>query len=406
MQPAGPRSPEAGPSRAGFWLYTAHLWAVFAIAVSNVLLGLTVLVAPWSIPRRAAAWRPGRALLQPLALYVLALLASIAASYEPRRSLGAMSEIFSLATLLLALFLVRGEGPARRIVNGLIVVSTLFALSGLAQFLWDFGGINHRIRGPFSHYMTFSGVLLIADLLLGAQIVASPAARKSAWRWAALALLNLALLGSLTRSAWMGVLVGFTLLVLLRAPKLLLAYLPAAALFVLLAPVPVLSRALSIAKPSDRSNYDRLCMVKAGVRMVSERPLFGLGPDLVKRRYPIYREPTAPRFTVPHLHNSLLQLTAERGLVSLIAYLWLMGAGLWIAWRRFRAEGGPWGGRADLYLGVLAALVGFNFAGLFENNWGDTEVQRLVLFVLALPLCAQFREEAVAAGETPEVEAA
>jgi O-antigen ligase len=147
-------------------------------------------------------------------------------------------------------------------------------------------------------------------------------------------------------------------------------------------------------------------MVKAGVRMVSERPLFGLGPDLVKRRYPIYREPTAPRFTVPHLHNSLLQLTAERGIASLAAYVWLMGAGLWGAWRRFRAEGGPWGGRADLYLGVLAAVVGFNFAGLFENNWGDTEVQRLVLFVLALPLCVHAIESQAAPAEAPEAGAA
>ncbi len=405
MQPAGERPPEALPSRAGFWLYAAHLWAVFAIAVSNVLLGLTVLVAPWSLPRRAASWRRSLGLLRPLGFYVLALLLSIAASYEPRRSLGAVSEIFSLATLVLALLLVRGEDAVRRIVNGLIVVSTLFALSGLAQFLWDYGGINNRIRGPFSHYMTFSGVLLVADLLLGAQMVASPLARKSAWRWAALAVLNLALLGSLTRSAWMGVLVGFTLLLLLRAPKLILAYLPAAALFVLLVPVPVLSRALSIAKPSDRSNYDRLCMIKAGMRMVSERPLFGLGPDLVKRRYPIYREPTAPRFTVPHLHNSVLQLAAERGIVSLVAYAWLMGAGLWAAWRRFRAEGGAWGGRADLYLGVVVAIVGFNFAGLFENNWGDTEVQRLVLFLLALPWCVQAAEEESAPAGAPAVAA-
>ncbi len=114
----------------------------------------------------------------------------------------------------------------------------------------------------------------------------------------------------------------------------------------------------------------------------------------MKRRYPIYREPTAPRFTVPHLHNNILQLGAERGLVSLVAFGWLMFAGVWAAWRQFRAEGGAWGGRADLYLGVLAALAGFNFAGLFENNWGDTEVQRLVLFLLAVPLCVETPEAA------------
>jgi hypothetical protein len=34
---------------------------------------------------------------------------------------------------------------------------------------------------------------------------------------------------------------------------------------------------------------------------------------------------------------------------------------------------------------VLLALLAFNVAGLFEANWRDTEVQRLLLFVLAMP---------------------
>jgi len=58
-----------------------------------------------------------------------------------------------------------------------------------------------------------------------------------------------------------------------------------------------------------------------------------------------------------------------------------MGAAL----SRFRAEGGFNGPRADLLLGTFLALVAFNVAALFENNWGDSEVQRLVLFVLAVP---------------------
>ena len=36
---------------------------------------------------------------------------------------------------------------------------------------------------------------------------------------------------------------------------------------------------------------------------------------------------------------------------------------------------------------MILALFAFNVAGLFENNWGDTEVQRPVLFLLALPFC-------------------
>ena len=110
---------------------------------------------------------------------------------------------------------------------------------------------------------------------------------------------------------------------------------------------------------------------------------------MVEERYPIYRQPTAPRYLVPHLHNSFLQLAAERGLVSLAAYLWLMAASLRLAWRRYRFEGCEAGPRADLYLGTIVALAAFNLAGLFEYNWGDTEVQRLALFLLALPFCLE-----------------
>ena len=97
-------------------------------------------------------------------------------------------------------------------------------------------------------------------------------------------------------------------------------------MFVALAPVPLLHRVTSIVDLRDTSNYDRLCMLEAGVTMVRERPVFGLGPDLVKRRYPIYRPPAAPRYEVPHLHNSLLQLAAERGLPALASYLGLTAA--------------------------------------------------------------------------------
>jgi O-antigen ligase len=92
---------------------------------------------------------------------------------------------------------------------------------------------------------------------------------------------------------------------------------------------------------------------------------------------------------VPHLHNGFLQLAAERGLPALAAYLAMMGLALRAGWRGFRAGGGFAGPRADLYLGAVLALAAFNLGGLFENSWGDTEVQRLALFTLALPLCVE-----------------
>jgi len=258
-------------------------------------------------------------------------------------------------------------------------------------------------------------VLLICDVLLVTQMVCGRAAR-SVWRWGALALINAALVGTMTRGAWVAL--GGALLCLLavygrrggrrrpgpagepraasreppREPRhrgrryAAICAMALLAVF-LAAPPSVLRRASSIFDLRDPSNYDRLCMLDAGLHMIAERPFVGLGPDMVDHRYEIYRQPTAPRYWVPHLHNSFLEIAAERGLPSLAAYLWMMIAGVRLALRRYRAEGGLAGERAELYLGSVLALLAFNLAGLFENNWGDAEVKRLALFALMMPFC-------------------
>lgn len=379
---------ESRPERTGYWLFFSHLATVFSIAASNILLGVTLLSLPWT-RRRRVDWAGLAPLLVPLGFYVLWLAGSIAASYDPRTSLRGLTEIFTLTTLVLAPLCARGERQVRLLVDVLIGVAALLACLGLSQYLVGYGGLDRRIRGPFSHYMTFSGFLLVCDLLLVASLVYDGRWRgyRGLWRWGALAAINVALLGSYTRNAWVALAVALTVLVLLRAPRLILAYVPAAVLFIALAPVPLLHRVVSITDLRDSSNYDRLCMLEAGLTMVRERPLFGCGPELVERRYAIYRSPSAPRYEIPHLHNSLLEIAAERGLPALASYLWLTLASAAAAWRRFKAEGGRRGPRADLYVGVMLALLAFNVAGLFENNWGDTEVQRPLLFVLALPFC-------------------
>ena len=43
------------------------------------------------------------------------------------------------------------------------------------------------------------------------------------------------------------------------------------------------------------------------------------------------------------------------------------------------------GSDADLLMGAFLGLAAFNIAGIFENNWGDTEVHRGVFFVAAVP---------------------
>jgi len=88
----------------------------------------------------------------------------------------------------------------------------------------------------------------------------------------------------------------------------------------------------------------------------------------------------------PHLHNDFLQVAAERGLPALAVWLWFITAVVRDNWQRFRAS--P---RFERYLsaGGLAATAALLTAGLFEYNFGDSEVLMLFLILITVPAAAQ-----------------
>ena len=57
-------------------------------------------------------------------------------------------------------------------------------------------------------------------------------------------------------------------------------------------------------------------------RWSRDHPLTGVGPNMVERRLPEYRDPDAVQPINPHLHNVPMQIAAERGLPALA--LWLV----------------------------------------------------------------------------------
>ena len=390
---------------AGFggWCYCLHLATVFGIALSNGLLALSLLALPWAQRKNwSAVLVAARGLLLPLGLYALAFAISALLSRNRAISLDELgSAVFTLTTLPLALIWVRSERHVRWVLNWMTVLVVGISVMGILQFVFtDFGPIHNRIPGPFSHYMTYSGVLLVGNCLLLARLASHVSGADPPWAswslWGGLIIVNLALLLTLTRHTWIATIAVAAVAVILRARRWLpwfLALLVVFGIGLRVASPTFWERVTSIVSLDVESNYDRICMVWAGAEMVAERPLYGQGPGMVAELYPIYRHPTSPRLRVQHLHNTLVQMAAERGLVEVLAYLWLMIASFVLAWRELVREGGRAGPRADLFLAVLFAVGAFNLAGLFEANWRDTEVQRLMLFVLAVPWCLRVARE-------------
>jgi len=131
-------------------------------------------------------------------------------------------------------------------------------------------------------------------------------------------------------------------------------------------------------------------MLHAGVRMIADEPILGVGPEMVKVYYPLYRDPDAEFWRVGHLHNNLLQLAASSGLFSAASYLALMALFFAKAVQLLRREDRS--DRAALLAGALMAAAALFVAGFFEYNWGDTEVEMATLLVLAVPFARLFTD--------------
>ena len=152
-----------------------------------------------------------------------------------------------------------------------------------------------------------------------------------------------------------------------------------------LAPDTVTSRMMSMFDLQDPSNRDRVAMLRTGMAMVAADPLTGVGPNMVPRAYPAYRDPGAVEAVNPHLHNVPMQIAAERGLPALrhLAGLHCVsGAGDLPAVQE-RHRRGP---RAPAT--GLAAIAAMLAAGLFEYNFGDSEFLMLFLVLVTLPFAA------------------
>ncbi len=362
-------------ARAALFAFVAALQV--SIAASSLLL--TATLGLWLALLVRARERPRLpAFFPPLAAYALLTMAAVAASVDPAASLSDAREVLLFLVVPAVYRLARGR--AADTVAGIIVtVGSLTALYGIVQYgILEYDHLGRRPQGSMGHYMTYSGLLMLVIGVAAARVLFD--ARNRTWAGLVLPALAVALALTFTRSAWVGACLAVGLLLVLKDLRLLAAAPVLAALFFTLAPAGITDRAYSMFDLQDPTNRDRFAMGRAGLRMVRDHPLTGVGPDMVQRLYPRYRDEAAVNDTNPHLHNVPLQIAAERGLPALGAWLWFVAAAARELAARFRQPPS----RAAAGAG-LAALAGMLAAGMFEYNFGDSEFLMLLLVVLTLP---------------------
>ena len=381
----------------------------FSIAAAQSLFTLTALL--WLVlvlSRRETITLPPIA--WPLLAYAGVTLIAALFSIDPATSFRDSKQLLLFLLVPIVYRLLPGDRSLKA-VDVIITIGAVHAVYGIVQYgILNFDDVSQRPQGLLSHYMTYSGIIM----LVACTAVARVMYRSEDRIWAALVLpaLVVALALTLSRNAWVGACAGIGLLFLLRDFRLVGLLPVAAALFIALAPTQVSERFYSmfsldaVVAGSDtstatvQSNRDRIAMLRSGFRIIKDHPLTGVGPDMVIQVYPHYRDAQAERQLNPHLHNVPLQIAAERGLPALAVWIWFVFVVIRDCLRRRRTTRYP-----SLAMTGLACAVAMVAAGMFEYNFHDSEFLMLFLVLVTLPYAAD-REPAAHVSVTTPLRAA
>ena len=253
--------------------------------------------------------------------------------------------------------------------------------------------LSDRLKGFTSHWMTYSGLLLFPFIFFSVLLLLGRPRKQAMVLSGALALIFTAIAFSLTRNVWLGIGVALALFFVFFKPKYLLALAPLLLALAWLAPAPVKSRVLSIVDLNDSSNRERIYMVYSGLKIFHDHPWTGVGSNNIYKVLTAdparYAHPQSRQVPM-HLHSNFMQILAERGVFTLASFLL---ASLFVILQLLKMLRSATGDQRAIAAGVLFTFIGFMIAGLFEYNFGDSEIKFILLYFLCLPFLKRSGEE-------------
>jgi len=369
------------PLCLGFFLF----FSMSSITASQLSLGIALLI--WLARLILKKERPRFPLFfwALLAYGGFSLLACIF-SFNPEESFRDSRELLLLLIIPLVISAFSRMRILERTHLALLASGVISLLYSIYVFIFN-SSPGERITGFMGHYMTQAGLLVIFGCTALSFFFFQSGKMRFVWG-GGFGLTLIVLMLTLTRSAWVGMFVGIVVLLWLYKPKILVLLPFLLGLFFIAAPPQIRQRAVSIFDLKNATNHQRIEYIRGGLKVVRAYPVFGTGPNMVnieikRDKYGLSEE---SKQLAVHLHNNLIQIAAERGIPALLAWLVfiVLTAGALI--KRLQSRDPE---LIPLAAAALAALFAFFAAGLFEYNFGDSEVAALFFYVIAIPFAQE-----------------
>jgi O-antigen ligase len=364
----------------------AMTWAIplsaqLAINLFRVSVVLWVVLAC----RPGRTWPSSPVFLPLICFFAVTALASVV-SLDPTASWQQMKSIELAFAAVMISDGVRSHRLLRWLLGGLLVTSFSVAVFAGWQYIHRAEEFE-RVQGLYKHYVNFGETLLLVAALAFGIALANGRGSRVVRVGSAIAFVALtaALAATATRTFLAALILACAYMVWQQFRWKARAIAAIVLVFALIAGGWWLHsrRGFNWFDLRDPGTQYRVLIWRDAAHIVRQHPLLGVGLASVQRHPEQFNMSAYRAFPnmISHFHSTPIEIAADCGLPTLIIWLWLMWACWSIARRAFTRAALHDPLARGLALGVLGAILAFQFASLFHYILGDPEPM-LIFWVL------------------------
>ena len=383
-------------SNFSFYLALAFLFLV-NFSIFGCYLVFTFLAIQWIIFLvKNKKWPELPKFFKYFLLYILFSFISTIFSIDKMESLKDNREFFVFLLIPIFLLIINSRKRLDYSLFTVLCSAILSALVGIFISIRDGISLDHRLQGLTSHWMTYSGLLMFTFIFFFVFLFYEKRKKVKIMTAISLVFILTSILLSLTRSVWAGIFVSIGVFIIYYKPKILYTAIPTLLLLVFILPESVKSRVISTFNTKNDTNMDRFYMYKTGIKIFKNYPFTGVGANNIERVYDTYK-PSEAELSNPHIHNNFLQILAERGIFTVLS---LLAAFISIFILLVKKIKNSIDFEKIVATGVLFVFIGFLIAGMFEYNFGDTEIKFMLFYFLSIPFVTFKDNKKISHGQT------
>jgi hypothetical protein len=252
----------------------------------------------------------------------------------------------------------------------------------------EVSGASRRFRasGFSRHFLTFAEQMQIMALAVFGFLIAASSTRGRVLLAIVVGIFAMALVLTASRAVLASFLIALVVAAALsrRSRAVIMSMAVATIIALISVGVLVSTRNLNVARLVDDSSSRRVAYMRAGLRLIPQHPLLGVGMDSHKEHW---KEWGFPGDYVTHTHSSPIQIALDRGIPALMVLTWFfVSIAMWLVRKKKEAAASSDRFGEGLTLGSFAALTGFLISSLVNYNFGDSEVLLMMLFLVSFSL--------------------